>query len=147
LKLILTVLMLGNILIPTKTVALETPTPTDNRIEKLNSFFDKYKCPTPRYAQEYIQAADKYQIPYSLLPAISVQESSCGKRSRFNNYWGWNSARSGFKSIPEGIDFVAGQLAQGKYYKGKTLEKKLRTYNPNPAYGPKIKRLMKQVEN
>jgi hypothetical protein len=60
---------------------------------------------------------------------------------------GWNSANTGFKNVPEGIDFVARQLSGGSFYKGKTINQKLRVYNPNPAYAGKVEKLMKEISN
>jgi hypothetical protein len=121
----------------------------DPRLEKLEKFFDHYKCPKQNYSNEYLSSADKYNLPYTLLPAISILESSCGKRSRLNNWWGWNSARTGFTSVSDGIRHVSERLSNGRYYKGKTLDQKINTYNPpsaNPKYLKIIKGLIAQIE-
>ena len=112
----------------------------------LTNFFSKYKCPDPTYANEYIAAADRYGIDYRLLPAISIQESTCGKHEALNNWWGWDSARTGFSSVPGGIDFVARQLADSPYYKGKTLIQILSTYNKHPAYAPSVLQLIGEIK-
>lgn len=123
----------------------------DVRAVKLGLFFDKYKCPTLNYQliDDYINAADRYQIPYNLLPAISIQESTCGKHFPVHtaNLWGWNSAKSGFADLPQGVDFVSERLANGRYYANKSITKKLNAYNPNPEYAPKILRFMAEIEN
>jgi hypothetical protein len=117
------------------------------RAVKLGKFLEAHNCPKPYYIDEYLSSADKYQIPYELLPAISIQESSCGRHRRLNNWWGWNSARTGFVSVAAGIDFVAQQLSTSRYYKGKSLTQILNAYNPNPLYAPKIIGLMKEISN
>jgi hypothetical protein len=38
-----------------------------------------------------------------------------------------------------GIDFVSRQLAEGSFYKGKSLDQKLFTYNPRVAYPEEVK--------
>ncbi len=118
---------------------------------ELGLFFRKFNCPDFNYGliDTYIHAADQNGIDYRILPAISVQESSCGRHYplRTNNLWGWDSARTGFASIPEGIGFVSAQLAGGRYYAGKTIDQKLRAYNPNPVYAGKVERLMKEISN
>jgi hypothetical protein len=118
----------------------------DPRPERLKAFFDAYGCPGPLHVEEYLRAADTYAIDYRLLPALSLVESTCGRYERMNNRWGWDSARTGFRSVPHGIHFLARQLANGKYYRGKTLDEKLRTYNPNPVYPREIRRLMREIE-
>lgn len=120
----------------------------DEREVLLTQFFEKRNCPLTPYAHEFIQAADKYSIDYKLLPAISVIESQCGKRypRSTNNPFGWASAGTGFKSIPHAIDFITGQLATGKYYANKTIEKKLATYCPNPTYPSRVIKLMNEIK-
>jgi len=123
----------------------------DVRAVKLGKFFDRYRCPEINYKliDDYINAADRYGIPYNLLPAISLAESTCAKRypKDTNNIWGWDSARSGFTSLSEGIDFVSERLANGRYYANKSTTKKLNAYNPNPEYAPRVERFMAEIEN
>lgn len=120
---------------------------TDSRHEKLEKFFQSFGCPTPHHVKEYVLAADTYAIDYRLLPVISVLESTCGIYERQNNRWGWDSARKGFASFRTGLEFIARQLAVGRYYKNKTLEQKVRTYNPNPEYSRQVDRLMRKIED
>lgn len=119
----------------------------DQRVENLNQFFRRYKCPQPYRSEQYVQVADKYDLPYELLPVLSLKESTCGKRVfRPNNYWGYGSVR--FLSVEEGMNFVADKLANGNYYKGKTLDQKLRTYNSvNKDYPSHTKSLMQSIDN
>jgi hypothetical protein len=141
-------LLLGVIVIGLNTSSLaDTPPPTDHRSIKLEAFFRAYQCPEPHYVDEYLQAADLYDVDYRLLPALSVRESTCGRHDRNNNHWGWASARKGFASVPRGIEFVTRKLAHGRYYKDKTLDGKLFTYNPIPQYVNEIKRLMQQIDD
>lgn len=124
---------------------IKTTAPHDARPAKLLAFFEAYGCRGPLHIGEYVRAADTYGIDYRLLPALSVRESTCGRYARRNNRWGWDSARTGFASVAAGIEYVARQLAWGRYYRGKTLEQKLRTYNPNPKYAAEVKRLMREI--
>jgi hypothetical protein len=119
-----------------------------HKYENLVTFFSKYNCPDISFAviNNYLYAADKNNLDYRLLPSISIQESSCFKHYRLQNGWGWNSARTGFESVPAGIDYVSRQLAEGKYYKGKSIKDILHSYNPEPSYAGKIIRLMGEIE-
>ena len=119
----------------------------DERITQLAAFFEKRQCPLKPYIHDFISAADKYKIDFRILPAISVIESQCGKiyPPDTNNPFGWASARVGFESIPDAIDFVTGQLANGKYYTGKSLEQKLRAYCPNPTYPARVINLINKI--
>jgi hypothetical protein len=132
----------------TGTIADSGKIPYDLRIDKLKAFFSSYGCPTPQHAMDYVEAADIFQLDYRVLPAISLLESTCGINGRVNNYWGWNSAQSAFGSVPEGIAYVTSRLAEGAPYRDKTLDQKLRTYNPVvQSYARNVKRLMRRIES
>ena len=119
----------------------------DNRYDRLESFFQSFGCPAPHYVDEYVGAADSFAIDYRLLPAISVLESTCGVYQRLNNRWGWDSARKGFSSFRAGLQYIARQLSEGRFYKNKSLEEKVRVYNPNPEYARQVRRLMLKIDD
>jgi hypothetical protein len=118
----------------------------DNRYDKLESFFQSFGCPAPHYVDEYLGAADSNAIDYRLLPAISVLESTCGVYQRLNNRWGWDSARKGFSSFRAGLQYIARQLSVGRFYRNKSLEEKVYTYNPNPQYVRQVQKLMLKID-
>jgi hypothetical protein len=119
----------------------------DTRYDRLESFFQSFGCPAPHYVNEYVGAADSYAIDYRLLPAISVLESTCGLYQRLNNRWGWDSARKGFSSFRAGLQYIARQLSEGRFYKNKSLDEKVRMYNPNPEYARQVRKLMLKIDN
>jgi hypothetical protein len=125
----------------------DTVAPQDHRVSRLETFFKSYNCPTPLHVEEYLSAADIYEIDYRLLPAISLLESTCGSYERRNNHWGWAGAQTGFSTVAAGIHYIASQLAENPYYKDKTLEEKLLMYNPDRHYLASVRRLMRQIEN
>jgi hypothetical protein len=117
----------------------------DPRIARLEKFFKIYHCPAPHHTSEYLQAADGYGLDYRLLPAVSIRETQCGRTEKQqHNHWGYH--RQNFPSIEVGIDFLARRLTQHPLYQGKTLQDKLFTYNPLPAYPEEVKRIMRQIE-
>jgi len=119
----------------------------DLRAAHLERFFTAYHCPAPFHIDEYLRAADDYGLDYRLLPAVSIRESLCGvKESDENNFWGYHPGRQSFSSVGEGIDYVSRQLAEGFYYKDKTLEGKLYVYNPRPKYPSEVRYIMLQIE-
>ena len=129
------------------TTAGSPSTSRDNRYDKLEYFFQSFGCPAPHYVSEYLGAADSYAIDYRLLPAISVVESTCGVYQRLNNRWGWDSARKGFSSVRAGLQYIARQLSEGRFYRNKSLEEKVRMYNPNPQYARLVKKLMLKIDD
>jgi hypothetical protein len=118
----------------------------DLRGARLEKFFRMYGCPAPHHVAEYLRAADSYGLDYRLLPAVSIRETLCGVAAWENNRWGYHPGQQAFSSVEVGIDFVARVLAQGDFYKGKTLEEKLLTYNHRPAYTDEVKGIMRQIE-
>lgn len=99
----------------------------DARPKILSSFLENYSCPlTPydHYADTYIEVADKYNLDFRLIPAISMQESNCCKKipEGSNNCWGYGiygDQVTTFSTIEEGIDTVGKTLA--KHYTSKGL--------------------------
>jgi len=123
------------------------PESHDPRGARLEAFFKTYGCPAPLHVNDYLRAADSHALDYRILPAISLVESTCGAFERMNNRWGWDSAQTGFPSVPAGIEFISSQLANGQPYRGKTLKEKLFTYNPYPQYVRQVEKLMRQIED
>jgi hypothetical protein len=119
----------------------------DPRIPRLERFFRHYRCPEPYHVEDYLRASDGYQLDYRLLPAISIRESRCGVSEQMaNNHWGYHPSRQSFPTVESGIDYVAHQLAEGDYYRGRTLQQKLFVYNPLPKYPAEIQSIMRQIE-
>jgi len=117
----------------------------DPRIARLEKFFGVYHCPAPHHTSEYLRAADSYGLDYRLLPAVSIRETLCGRTEQHqHNPWGYH--HQSFASIEAGIEFLAKRLAEHPLYRGKTLQDKLFTYNPLPAYPPEVKWIMRQIE-
>ena len=118
----------------------------DPRVAHLERFFEHYNCPVPYHISGYLRAADTYELDYRLLPAIAIRETLCGVSDQRNNHWGYHPGRQSFESVESGIDFVAERLANGFFYRGKTLQEKLFIYNPRSAYPGEIQRIMRQIE-
>ncbi len=52
----------------------------DGRTKIIENFFQEHHSPLADNAGTFIKVADKYQLDWRLLPAISMQESNGGKR-------------------------------------------------------------------
>lgn len=117
----------------------------DPRLLRLQRFFAVRDCPLREVAADFLAAADLNALDWRLLPSISIIESSGGKDYHNNNVFGWDTPLQSFGSVREGIHYVAAQLARSDLYKNKSLDGKLRTYNPNPAYPHKVKAVMRAL--
>lgn len=117
----------------------------DSRLQRIKAFFKKRACPMEKYAAELVAVADEYQLDWRLLPSLALVESSGGKVYANNNVFGWDSCKRKFPSVQAGIRVVAERLANSPYYRGKSLEGKLRAYNQNPGYAATVQRVMAQL--
>ena len=105
----------------------------DPRIEKLSLFLESYGSPLSPFAADFIQAADRYQIDWKLVPAITGVESTFGKRIPFNSYnaYGWANGAYYFESWEQSIDHVSRVLREKYYDRGLDTPQKI-----NPVYAP-----------
>jgi hypothetical protein len=123
--------------------------PRDIQVIKLHHWFVKYDSPLVGYEQDFVDMAKEFELDYRLLPAIATQESQCGNTNiaENNNPFGYGSDEIKFCSYKAAIWYVGWQLAYGQYYQGKSLDKKLYTYNQNVGYGQKIKSIMRMISD
>nr|MBI5455366.1 glucosaminidase domain-containing protein [Candidatus Levybacteria bacterium] len=97
----------------------------DMRIKIVRDFFKKYKSTLTPYADDVIEAADKYEIDYRLIPAIAMQESNLCKKIIKDSYNCWGFGIYGkkvtrFENYNQAINIVSKTLAM--QYKSKGLE-------------------------
>ncbi|MBI2685291.1 MAG: glucosaminidase domain-containing protein [Acidobacteria bacterium] len=143
-------LVLFSIVVPPAINAPAEPTlekiyTKDSRFQRIKAFFKRRSCPMERYAADLVTAADLHKLDWRLLPSLALVESSGGKTYANNNVFGWDSCKQKFPTIQAGIHAVAERLANSPYYKGKTLDGKLKAYNQNPHYAAVVKRVMSQL--
>jgi len=119
--------------------------PQDPRVDLLRRFFGLSGAPALAYAPAFLEAADSFSLDWRLLPSISFVETTAGKSAPNNNLFGWDSGRAQFASPAAAIRAVAELLCCGARYRGKTLERKLGTYNPVPGYARKVMAVMRKI--
>lgn len=109
----------------------------DSRMEMVRQFFARYNSPLEPYAKDVIEAADKYDLDFRLIPAIAMQESTLCKRIPKDSYNCWGFGIYGgkvtrFKDYQEGIHTVTKTLAV-KYKKDglNTPEEIMQRYTPS----------------
>jgi hypothetical protein len=118
---------------------------TDPRLIRIRQYFLERDCPAHQYAEDFVLAADRHELDWRLLPSLSMVESTGGKEARNNNMFGWDNCDVRFVTNRAGIYHVASRLAKSRYYKGRTLDQRLKTYNPRHEYGKKVKLVMAQL--
>jgi hypothetical protein len=117
----------------------------DLRESILRKFLKDQKCPTERFAGIFVAEADAHGLDWRLLPSLAFVETGAGKQARGNNLFGWANGKSRFNSISEAIHEVAHVLAEGNYYRDKTLLAKLRVYNKNRGYSDLVMGVMERI--
>ena len=119
----------------------------DPRLRSLVRFLSEAKSPILHLAPAFIGEADAHRLDWRLLPSLSFIESGGGKSARGNNVFGWANGNHSFSTVREGIHFVAGRLAFSRFYRGKDLDGKLKTYNATPGYSDNVKQVMRQISS
>lgn len=112
----------------------------DARAKIIENFFQVYKSPLSGYSNTFIQVADKYQLDWRILPAISMQESGGGRkviRSSYNpfGYGIYGNLVIKFASWEEAIEKVGKALRKDYLDQGlKTPYQIMAKYTP-PSLG------------
>lgn len=101
----------------------------DTRAKKIEGVFRAYNCPMSGTGEYIVEQADKYGIPYWIVPSIAFQESLCGKYTPNKNEvesfnaWGWavygNSSKA-FRNYEHGIKVVSEYLSNRFFKRGIT---------------------------
>lgn len=86
----------------------------DLRAETLEEILISYGSPMAEEADTFIEVADKYNLDWRFLPAISGMESIFGKRVASNTYnpFGWGGGHIQFTSWEEAIHTVGKGLGE-----------------------------------
>lgn len=94
----------------------------DSRVIRLQKFFEKYNSPLAPYSFDFVFYADKYEMDWRLVPAISGVESTFGKNIPKNSYnaYGWANGAYSFNSWEESIETVTKTLKEKYYDRGAT---------------------------
>lgn len=130
----------------------------DQRAQILQAYLEKYNSPLSGHAQDFVDAADKYNLDWKLVAAISGVESTFGKHvpggsgtiySSYNG-WGWGvygTQAKYFKSWKEGIYIVSEGLRKNYYNKGLTNPYTInKVYAASPTWGAKVIHFLTDME-
>jgi hypothetical protein len=132
----------------------------DEKAKKIDQYFRDRNLPLAGYGMKFAIEADKNDLPYNLLPSITMIESTgyknaCKSASGRNNGFGWGSCKIAFASVDEAIEKVAHHIGgnnpkTAQYYKDKEVIEILNTYNPpkyRPDYVALVTKVMKDIDN
>jgi hypothetical protein len=133
-----------------KPAAQET---TDSRVRILREYLEKYNSPLVPYAGTFVEKADKYNLDWKLVAAISGVESTFGREIPYESFngWGWgiygdNMIR--FSSWNEGIEIISEGL-RNKYinkWGAKDVYAIGRFYAASPTWAQRVEYFMNDIE-
>lgn len=126
----------------------------DIRTDTLKDFLSFYKSPLLPYAQNVVDAADKYRMDFRLVPAIAMQESNLCKKApkNSNNCWGfgiYGKKVTTFDNYAQAIDTVTKTLAMDYKNKGLTTPEQIMSkYTPsnNGAWADSVTHFMEELK-
>ena len=126
----------------------------------IDAYYERNGMPLKGKGMKMVLEAEKNNIDWRLLPAITVIETTGGQNlckslgeENNKNPFGWGSCEKGFKSFDEAIETVARNLGGNnpkteKYYKNKSIKQILEAYNPPsivPDYTKKVTGVMSAI--
>ena len=126
------------------------------KAEAIDAYFRDHHMPLEGMGINMVQEAEKNDLDWRLLAAISVRESTGGRNDCDkvpHNAFGWASCKVGFKSDEEAIATVARNLGGNNpktahHYDNKTTKQILNAYNPPsivPRYAEQVISIMNTI--
>ncbi|CAN5182864.1 hypothetical protein BH11PAT1_BH11PAT1_3920 [soil metagenome] len=125
----------------------------DTRAKILEKYLKKYDSPLAPYAKTFVAEADRNDIDWKLLVAISGVESTFGKQIPHNSYngWGWGiygDQTHGFASWDAAILTISKGLRDNYMNKwgAKDIDSIGRIYAANPAWANRVTYFSEQID-
>lgn len=123
----------------------------DQRVRNLRNYLRYNNSPLEDYSSDFVRLADKYNIDWRLVPAITGVESTFGKfipQGSYNAY-GWANGNYYFTSWPESIEIVTKTLRENYFNRGAdTVEEIAPIYAPpSQTWASKVRFFIGSIEN
>lgn len=122
----------------------------DYRVITLKKYLEIHNSPLTDSAEHFVAYADKYQLDWRMVAAISGVESTFGKRIPKNSYnaYGWNNGNYYFESWEDSIEVVSKTLRQKYYNRGAvTINQIARRYAPpSTSWAWKVEYFMNEID-
>ena len=137
-----------------KIIQTEVIPEEDSRVKILRDYLQQENSPLTPYAADFVENADKYNLDWKLVAAISGVESTFGQAIPNNSYnaWGWgvygdNVIR--FGSWKEGIQTISQGLRE-RYmdqWGGKDIYQIGAMYASSPAWAGHVEYYMNKIQD
>jgi hypothetical protein len=127
--------------------------PNDQRVQILRSYISQFDPLLAKSAPTFVAEADKYNLDWRLVAAISGVESTFGKQIPEGSYnaWGWGiygDNRLGFSSYDEGISVISKSLRE-KYvdqWGAKDVYEIGTYYAASPTWATRVAYFMRKID-
>lgn len=137
------------------TLASFAPLLVDKRVSHLQAFLQTYNSPLASHAVTFIREADKHNMDWRFVAAISGVESTFGKHIPPGSYnaWGWGiptGAQSGigFDNWDDGIATVTKGLKKNYINKGAVSFQQIGSiYAASPFWASHVEYFMDKITN
>lgn len=122
------------------------------QVRKIRAYLARRGAPLSNHAETFVRVSQKYDIPYNLMPAISIIESSGG----LHNYRPYNYAGMGgqgnayiFTSYDQAIETHGKILRNGYFNKGADTPYEIGRYYcyQCPTWGSKVQSVMNSIDS
>lgn len=124
----------------------------DTRAKILKEYLEQYKSPLAPFAVIFVEIADKYNLDWRLVTAISGVESTFGREIPYDSFngWGWGVYGNNvirFSSWKEGIETVSKGLRENYIDKGAYGIYQIGViYAESPNWASKVNYFMKKID-
>lgn len=126
---------------------------TDTRAKALQAYLVATNSPLADSAETFVKSADKYDIDWKLVAAISGLESGYGQHIPYNSYnaWGWGVYGTNvhyFASWDDGIETIS-QSIRERYMdqRGATNVYEIgATYAASPTWAVRVEGIMNRID-
>ena len=122
----------------------------DNRAERLENYFAAKTSPFAGKAENFVAVADKYDIDWTLLPAIANLESQLGEQVPAFSYnpYGWNNGNYRFGSWEAANEIVANGLRTRYAPTGIITPSRIgRMYAASPTWAVRVAKYQLEISN
>lgn len=122
----------------------------DDRAQRLEQYFQAKGSPFSGQAVGFVAVADKYDIDWTLLPAIAYLESQLGKQIPAFSYnpYGWNNGKMKFKSWIEATETVAQGIRVRYAPSGEVTAYRIgKMYAESPTWAVRVTKFQAEINN
>ncbi len=126
---------------------------SDSRATILKNFLKQYNSPLTPFASDFVEIADKYDLDWKLVPAISGVESTFGQQIPHESFngWGWGIYGNNviyFSSWEKGIETVSLGLRTNYIDKwgARDVYEIGRFYAASPTWAQRVDYFMRKID-